>query len=283
MDEQLLHRYHRHVAMAYDRRLRLAAFRELKAPGEKWRHDVETATMFLGKLALEAPVLGTRQEHNNSWLWAWSDRNLRLTVTNRALGDTVRMLVHRLAVHQLGAAGFLLEPLLGSRLSPYAPDIFGVILSAELGYDGYHLIDRGRTTVLIRDPRLKFTEKHPLSRILAVFPKIHKALPVLEHKAAFINYGKDYGVTVAVDPGVVRLTEGKGELIATFDHYNQLVRLDGNVQPEKKSPRPAARTLANTARAKPAKSAAKLKKPITKKKPAAKKKPVAKKKPAKKR
>jgi hypothetical protein len=268
MDEQLIELYHRHVATAFDRQLRLAEFRDRKAPGEKWQYDLETATMTLGKLALEAPALGSRQEHNNSWLWAWSDRNLKLTLTNRALGDTVRMLTHRLAVHQLGANGFSLEPLLGAELSEHAPDIFGVIFGAELGYDGYHLSSRSLTTVLIRDDRLKVAEKHPLSRILTVFPKALKALPVSDHKSAFVHYAKDYGVTVAEDHGTVKLTAGKGELTATFDDRNKLVKLEGNVPLEKKAAPPAAKKPVAKAKAKPAKAAAKTttaKKPVAKK------------------
>ena len=274
MDEQLIELYHRHVGAAFDRQLRLGEFRDRKAPGEKWQYDLETATMTLGKLTLEAPALGTRQEHNNSWLWAWSDRNLKLTLTNRAMGDAVRMLSHRLAVHQLGAHGFSLEPLLGTELSEHAPDIFGVIFGAELGYDGYHLSDRGRTTVLIRDDRLKVAEKHPLSRILAVFPKAIKALPVPDQKSALVHYAKDYGVAVAEDHGTVKLTAGKGEVTATFDDRNKLVKLEGNVEPQKpakptpKKPAPKAKPAAKgKAKVQPAKAAAKT----TAKKPAAKK------------
>jgi hypothetical protein len=286
MDEQLIDLYHRHVATAFDRQLRLAEFRERKAPGEKWQYDIETATMTLGKLTLEAPALGTRQEHNNSWLWAWSDRNLKLTLTNRALGDTVRMLTHRLAVHQLGANGFSLEPLLGTELSEHAPDIFGVLFGAELGYDGYHLSNRSLTTVLIRDDRLKVAEKHPLSRILTVFPKALKALPVSDHKSAFVHYAKDYGVAVAEDHGTVKLTAGKGELTATFDDRNKLVKLEGNVQPVKKAAKSAAKkpVAKAKAKAKPAKAVAKTTaKKVAVKKPTAPKKPAEPTKPAKKR
>lgn len=289
MDDQLIELYHRHVAMAFDRQLRLAEFRDRKAPGEKWKHDLETATMSLGKLSLEAPALGTRQEHNNSWLWAWSDRNLKLSFINRAMGTTVLALSHRLGVHELSAPGFSLEPLLGVELSEHAPDIFGVIFGAELGYDGYHLTDRGHTTILIRDDRLKVAEKHPLSRILAVFPKVLKALPVSDHKSAFIHYAKDYGVAVAEEHGTVKLTAGKGELTATFDDRNTLVKLEGNVEPQK-SAKPEKKPAAKPkVKARPAKAAAKTtaKKPTAKKaapkKPVAKKKPAPKKKPAKKR
>jgi hypothetical protein len=292
MDEQLIDLYHRHVGMAFDRQLRLDDFRDRKAPGEKWKHDTATGTLALGKFTFEAPVLGSRQEHNNSWLWAWSDRNLKLSLVNRAMGATVSALAHRLGVHQLSAPGFSLEPLLGTELSEQAPDVFGVLFGAELGYDGYHLIDRGRTTILIRDDRLKFAEKHPLSRILSVFPKAVKSLTVFDHKAALASYAREYGVAVAEAPGSLKLTEEKGELTATFDEHNKLVKLEGNVPTEKelaaekaeRAAKAAAKAAAKPAK-KPAKPAKPTKKPVKVAKPAAKVKKAAKKpaaKPAKK-
>ncbi len=245
MDEQLVDLYHRHVGMAFDRKLRLAEFRELKAPGEKWQHDIATGTLTVGKFTFEAPLLGSRQEHNNAWLWAWSDRNVKLTLTNRALGDAVRMLVHRLSVHALGAPAFSLEPLLGTELTEHAADVLGSILGSELGYDAYHLADKGRTTILVRGDQLKFTEKYPLSRILAVFPKASKALPVSDQKGAFIAYAKDYGLTVTEEPGAVKVKGEKGgELIAHFDDRGRLTKLEGAALPvpaPKPKPKPAAK------------------------------------------
>ena len=96
-----------------------------------WEYDTETATLNFGKLRFEAPFVGSHAFHNNSWLWGWSNKHLKLTITNRALGDTVRMLVHRLGVHALAAAGFSLEPLLGPELTDDAAHVFGMILSAN--------------------------------------------------------------------------------------------------------------------------------------------------------
>jgi hypothetical protein len=260
MDDQLIEHYHRHVGTAFDRQLRLAEFRDRKAPGEKWQYDLETATMTLGKVTLEAPALGSRQEHNNSWLWAWSDRNLKLSLVNRAMGATVLSLNHRLGVHQLSAPGFSLEPLLGAELTEHAPDIFGVIFGAELGYDGYHLSNKSLTTVLVRDDRLKVAEKNPLARIHAVFPKLLKALPVLDQRAALIHYARDYGVTIAEQPRVVKLTSGKGELTATFDDRDRLAKLEAVGLPAAKpkpKPKPATVKVKVKVVKKPTKIAAK--------------------------
>src|SRR6478672_2472460 len=106
MDEQLITLYHRHAAAAFDRQVRFNEFLDRKAGGEDWEYDTDTATLSFGKLKFEALFVGSHAFHNNSWLWGWSNKNLKLTITNRALGDTVRSVVHRLGVHALAAPGF---------------------------------------------------------------------------------------------------------------------------------------------------------------------------------
>jgi hypothetical protein len=300
MDEQLVTLFHRHAVTAYDRRLRFAEFVANKAPDEKWAYDVSTALLSFGpKLKFEAPVLGSHASSNNSWLWAWANRNLRLTITNRALGDLVRVTVHRVGVPAMAGAGFSVEPLLGEKLTKHAADVFASILSRELEYDTYYTtLQAGyRSAILVRDDRLKFAERYPLHRVQTIFPKAVRALPITDARAALAHYARDYSLTVTELPDVLKISDGKGELLATFDNTNALKKLQAtNVSaPPEKKPAPAkaapkavakAKQTANKATAKKAASKKPaVKKPATKtSKPAPKKKPVAKtasKKPAK--
>jgi hypothetical protein len=238
MDQQLIALYHRHVAAAFDRQLRFNDFLERKAPGADWEYDSETATLAFGKLKFEAPVVGSHAEHNNSWLWAWSNKHLKLTVTNRALGDTVRMLVHRLGVHALAAPGFSLEPLLGSELTDDAAHVVGMILSRELEFNVYFLTpyDGGTGLTLIRDKRLASVERRPLVRVMSVFPQVIDALTVFDHRTAFTSYALEYGLVTADVPGGVRVTQGSDELVATFDERNRLTGITGTVVAEAPGP-----------------------------------------------
>jgi hypothetical protein len=277
MDDQLIALYHRHVATAFDRQLRMADFLQRKGAGKKWEYDIATATLAFGKVKFEAPLLGSHAEHNNSWLWAWSNRNLKLTVTNRALGDAVRVLVHRLGVHALAAPGFSLEPLLGPELTESAADVVGILLAEELGYDGYYTApyEGGRATILVRDDRLKFAERHPLRRVITVFPQVIATMPVYDHKAALTGYAKDYGLAVADAPGGLKVTGDGGELTATFDDRKRLTELKGTVAPEEKKSAKAKKPPQVTGKAKPAKPGKKQPKVTGKPKKAAKK-PAAK-------
>jgi hypothetical protein len=274
----------------------MADFLDRKAAGQPWEYDTETATLTFGpKVKFEAPVIGSHADHNDSWLWSWSNKHIKLSLVNHALGDTVRMLVHRLGVHSLAAPGFAIQPLLGDELTEHAAHVLGIVLGRELQYDAYYLApyDGGRALLLVRDDRLHFTERHPLHRVLFVFPQVIAALPVFDHKAALRDYARDYGLTVADVPGGVTITgEGAGQLTATFDDRGRLAKLDGFGLPVVKQPappKPAAKKPAAGARKKPARAASAVKKVVktvkaaVKKAAAAVKKAVAKKpaKPAK--
>jgi hypothetical protein len=289
VDQQLLDLYHRHVGAGFDRQLRLADLIDRKAGGEPPSYDVAAAALSFGpRLTFEAPVIGSHADHNNSWLWAWANRNLKLTLTNRALGDAVRALAHRASVPAFAATAFPLEPLVGGELAAEAVHLFGVVLARELGYDAYHVTpyDGGRGLVLIRDDRLRAAERYPLWRVLSVFPQAIAALPVPEHRPALTDYAKDYGLTVTAEGHGLRITgPGKGVLTARFDDRGRLIALDGTdvptprpPAPAKEKPKPATKKGARPAVKKPAKKATPAKAVV--KKSAAKataKRPVAKK------
>lgn len=274
MDQQLLDLYHRHVGTGFDRQLRLADLLEQKAGGEGWAYDVPTAGLSFGpKVAFEAPLIGSHADHNDSWLWAWANRNLKLTLTNRALGDAVRALAHRTSVPAFAATAFPLEPLLGGELTEHAAHVFGVVLARELGYDAYYVTpyDGGRGVVLVRDERLAAAERYPLWRVLSVFPRAVAALPIPEHKPALTAYARDYNLTVTPEPGGLRITgSGKGELVARFDDRGRLIGLDGTDVPMPKPPAPKPKAKSAAKAAKPAKKAAAAKKGAKKPAPAAK-------------
>ncbi len=261
MDEQLIALYDRHVGMAFDRQQRLADFLEKKAPDDDWEFDVSTATLRFGKVSFEAPLIGSHATGNNSWLWAWANKHMKLTVTNRALGTAMRAVLHKAGIHHLGVEGFALEPLLGAELTQSAAHILGVVLVGEMGYDAYYTMpyEGGRALTLIRDDRLKVVEKRPLVRVTMMFPQALQSMPVLNHKAALTAYARDYNLHVSEVPEGLKFTGvGKDELTATFDGDGRLIGLHGVAVPEP----PAAKKP--KAKAKPAKKTA-TKKPTAKK------------------
>src|SRR6185437_3331117 len=265
MDQQLLDLYHRFVGRAFDRQLRFAEFQERKAPGADWTYATETAALTFGKFKFEAPLVGSHAEHNDSWLWSWANRTVKLSITNRALGDTIRALAHRAMVPEFAKNAFPIEPVLGEHLAAEAVHVFGAVLVGELEYDAYFIapFDGGRLLLLIRDDRLRSAEKHPLAQVLSVFPQVIASLPVLDPRMAFIEYAKSYGLIASETADGVKIAgTGPGELTATFDARNRLKSLTGaNVaMPKPPAPRKKPKAKAKPKAKKKAKPKVKVKK-----------------------
>jgi hypothetical protein len=230
MDQQLLELFDRFAGLAFDRQQRFADFVAKKAPGAKKSLDLETGVLSYGpKLQFEALLAGVHAEHNDSWLWTWANRTLRLSLTNRALGDTIRALAHKAMTATFAKPAFPLAMVLGEEFTPQATTIFGTILLGELDYDAYLIAKHeGNPAVfLIRDERLRVSEKHPLARILALFPKAISALPATDHRAAFTNYVHGYGFSTVEAEGRLKVVVGKSKLMASFDDRGRLKSLKG--------------------------------------------------------
>jgi hypothetical protein len=234
MDQALLALYHRHVAAAFDRQMRLADFLEKEAGGQRWNYTISTATLEFGdKVRFEAFDIGTHADPDNSWLWAWCNPHLKLTEANHALGEAVRQLGQDVGVAAFAADRQLsCGDLLGPDVSPAAAHAFAAIVVGELQFDAYYTIPftHGRATAVIRDKRLQSHVPNPVARIVTVFPQALAAFPIPDHEAAFVAYAKWYDLTIEKTPGIMHvLSHGKRALKATFDNRKRLTELEGTV------------------------------------------------------
>src|SRR5262249_37533888 len=84
MDQKLISLYHRHVAAAFDRQMRLADFLEQEqVRGAPYQFRTSTATLEFGNaVRFVALDIGSHAEPDNSWLWTWCDPNMQLTPPN---------------------------------------------------------------------------------------------------------------------------------------------------------------------------------------------------------
>jgi hypothetical protein len=73
MDQALISLYHRNVAAAFDRQMRLADFLEPeKVSDAPYRFRTSTATLEFGNtVQLVALDLGSHADIDSSWLWSW--------------------------------------------------------------------------------------------------------------------------------------------------------------------------------------------------------------------
>ena len=228
--QPLLDLYHRHVGMGLDRQLRLGEFLEERTGGTEWRYTISTATLTFGtQIKFEAHDLGSHADPDNSWLWTWCNPHLKLTPANWALAEAVRDLGSRIGVPEfLAERQFDLESLLGDELSEHAAHVFGMILGGELDYDAYYSIpfEHGRSTALIRDNRLRFTEELPLGRIVMVFTRAVSVLPVFDQRAALVGYVRAYGLTPSVTSDQMWAADSRGnQLTVRFDSLGRVAEM----------------------------------------------------------
>lgn len=236
MDQAVIALYHRHVAAAYDRQRRLADFLDRNASGQGWNYTISTATLELGAIRFEAFYLGSHADPDNSWLWAWCNPHLNLTPDNRELGDAIRKLGRDANIPAIAAEGQVsCADLLGPAVSPHTAHVIAAVVAGELGFDAYYTIpfEHGRAAAVIRDDRLRADVPNPVARIVTVFPQAISALPVPNHRVAFVAYARWYGLAVKEAPqGVSVLNKGKEVVKAEFDHLQRLTELTGTVGPD---------------------------------------------------
>jgi len=235
MDAKLVALYHRHVAAAYDRQLRLGDFLERETNGANWHYQVSTSTLSFGpSVKFQANDLGSHSTLDNSWLWGWYSSQTNLTAAMNEFCEAIRGLGSRHDIRAfLLTQPFDVGAVLGTELGGIASHVFGIITSGELGYQAYYNIPykRGRSTVLLRDDRLRVTEPAPLARVATIFPQVLAGFPITDQRAALIGYLASYDITPEASGRLIRVVEGGVEsLRAEFDEQHRLSNLTGAFQ-----------------------------------------------------
>jgi hypothetical protein len=236
MDQALIALYHRNVAAAFDRQMRLFDFLHRESGDLPWNYRISTATLTFGDtVRFEAFDLGSHATPDNSWLWAWCNPHLNLTAGNRDLAEAVRQLGR-----DAGIAAFTsdrqvsCDELLGPDVSPVTTYAIAAVVTGELQIDAYYTMPfaNGRTVAVIRDNRLRVDEPNPVTRILTMFPRVLTDFPVLDHRQAFVAYAGWYGLTIEETPQTVRVFAGKKEAMkAKFDRRKRLTELKATIGP----------------------------------------------------
>jgi hypothetical protein len=231
VDPTFLDLYHKHVAAAYDRQMRLNDFLRTHAGGDQWGYDIATAVLTVGSnVWFQAPLLGSFTEASNCWLWAWANRELNLPLSSQSLQNEVR----RLATVTGSPVFAVNEPIRCEEVLPRellgsVGYVFGLVVAGELDYDAYYPItfEGGQTVALIRDPRLRVAEPYPAARISSLFRQVVAGCPIPDQQAAFLAYVEAYQMQAVVDEQEVAvLLGGREVLTARFDERNQLISLD---------------------------------------------------------
>jgi hypothetical protein len=90
--------------------------------------------------------------------------------------------------------------------------------------------DGGALFVLIRDPAFPQPECDPVGRVATVFPQTLAALPIADHRVAWLGYLASYGLSAEPDgDSLVTVLDGVPVLRATFCEQHRLTHLEAEV------------------------------------------------------
>lgn len=233
MDAFLDDLFHRHVAAAFDKQMRLGDFLREAAGSPEWSFDPSNGHLTFGNgVRFQAQILGSQSEIEETWLWAWANDVAALPdnclTAARAIRDYGT--AHEIVQFTTGlatCASFFSED-----LESFAGHALSVIAVGLLGYDAYYSApyEGGVAVLLLKDPRLESTIKTPIGRILTTFPQALNGYPITDHKTALCGYLEHYGFTpIASETEVVVNQAGSRILTAQFDLLGRMTGLTGTV------------------------------------------------------
>lgn len=236
MKATLLDLFHRHVGMAFHRQLQFADCLESQSNDGSWRQTISTAELTLGgSLRYVAPYLGSYAEGNHSWLWAWNNPQFTLPESGHDLAGRVRILAMLTGSQAFASAGLLdADELFGEIVSEHTAHAMGAIICGLLKYDAYYTLPfaGGCGVVVFHEPALRTPDPHPLITLCSQFSQLISALPVPDHKAAFVGYSTDLGLTLEHSGSTVHGSlAGEGSVVAEFDNLNRLMELKSTLNP----------------------------------------------------
>ena len=248
--------YHRHVAAAFEKQMRLGKFLSSLVPSVtlRWHtpngerspgtlqdplgldadcsFDMRSGILkFGGRVGLRAQLLGLEDRIHSTRLWGWSSPP---GISEEHLVASNRM---RDYGSEQGLAEFTTETIPCATLFSDDLGIAGHGLSAiavgVLGFDTYFPApyDGGTVFVLLKDSRLRVDNIDPFPQVLSGFPACLRGLPISDHRSALLGYLEFHGFRPTVTGTELTASlDGKEILDAKFDGHGQLLKLTGTIE-----------------------------------------------------
>ncbi len=222
MSPQLEELWLEHAVAAFDRQLRLAEWL-----GEHdWQWEAHSGQLLLRRHAQPDEVvswatqaLGSESHMAQTWLWIWAndlaelpDEVLRAAHQLRALGD-------ERGIPELTQGEFPLIEADGHVLSLIASGL----LKSDAYYRGPYV--GGAGFVLINDANFPPAPTDS-ARVPSVFRAALSALPIADHRRAFVAYLRHLGWIIEEKSDAVIARSGDWEIEARFDESSRLLALN---------------------------------------------------------
>lgn len=191
-----------------------------------WEVDLEAGWLRIGQVTFEVALIGSSSSRDNSWMWGWC---------NRAFGPqhpaVAPILVGRETARRVGVAEFALETFSLNGLSDYGmhPGSGVAFMAARLSgltaiYCGPY--DGGVAYFGIRGLELPPPDPVAFPRLAGMAGAFSE-----DHRQTIGQYGRMRGLNPTVPPegGITLNYPGGSRLTCSFDGWNRLTRITGNV------------------------------------------------------
>lgn len=209
------HLFLKHVAASFDKQLALGDI----IGSQDWTFSMDTGLLGFGsQYRFKAQVIGSEATYDNTWLWGWANEASGIPANLLRAGQELRAFGQQNGIQQLTQPGFSInQELNGHILSMIASGLCNGSAYYRGPYDG------GALFLLIRDENFPRSTVIPAVRISTIFPQLISAMPIPDHRTAFIAYLQYYGARLKEEPETITAKFDNGDLLqARFLKDNRL-------------------------------------------------------------
>ena len=211
--------FHRHAAASFDKQLYLGDLLG-KLP---WQFDLSSGVLSFGdRFKFPTQILGTESEGDQSWLWAWANRDSGIPDPHLRSARELQRLGKQDGIGEFTQPSLALETANGHVLAMIASGICSTAAYYRGPYEG------GAVFLLIQAGAFERNIPSPGARIAFVFSELIMKFE-LDHRKAFLGYMEYYRMRVAGDDARMTAEAPNGErLTAEFDQMGRLIQIKGS-------------------------------------------------------
>lgn len=228
MSPQFEAAYLRYAVLTFDKQLNMANI----IGNRSWSFSMDAPKITFdaqgpsdSPLEFEAQVLGSAAEKLRTWLWSWDNSHVP-----DALSQASILLRERGGLSEFATAEFPIEfdSADDHRVAMTSAGVLAHLAGCDAYYRGPY--EGGAAFFVLRDPRLQLPSPDAI-HISTLFPQAISALPLSNHRTAFMGYLEECGIAAQVDGDQVHVVIGNSDLTARFDTLDRLADMQLHARP----------------------------------------------------
>ncbi len=183
-----------------------------------WEFDIDAGTITFGDLSFPIQVIGTLAFSDNSWLWAWANKQSNIPENLLIQANKLREIGEQKNIPELKNGNFYVDKNFEHKIGMIAGGVFST--------KAYYCANYGQGTlvVTIDDSRIPEIDLKNIENILVVFDNLIQTIE-LNHKEALKNYLIDCEFLLEIHKKRILGQRNNRVIRADFDKLNRLTGL----------------------------------------------------------